>query len=319
MLRLLILEPEGYSQEAIDILRDFSDIDYGPLSRGELKKAISRYDGLIVRLGHKIDREILDNAINLKFIASATTGLNHIDCDYAKKLGIAILSLKGETDFLDSIHATAEHTWALILSLIRNIPVSMRNVYEGRWDRDAFKGSELFGKTLGVIGYGRLGKKIARYAKAFGMNVIVNDVKRVHPDEGITFASLDTLLEDSDIVTIHVPYTRANHNLISIEQINKIKQGAYLVNTSRGEVLDEHALLESLVSGHLAGAALDVMCGENEKDPRWMRSDPLIAYAREHTNLIITPHLGGCTFESMEKTEIFIARKIRSFLDRKRT
>jgi len=312
--RILNLEPEGYSPKALHVLTSFSEVDIGPMTRDELLTNISNYDGLIVRLNHRIDRQILDAAPRLKFIASATTGLNHIDCDYAQKCGISILSLRGEVAFLDSIHATAEHTWALILALIRHIPASTHDVHLGGWNRDAFKGSELSGKTLGIIGYGRLGKKVARYGTAFGMKVLLTDTKRIIPGDEMELVSLEELLTRSEIVSIHVPYNPTTHGFFGREQIQKMRNGSYLINTSRGEVIDETALLESLINGHLAGAALDVMRGENINDVNWINNDPLIRYAKENNNLLITPHLGGCTIESMEKTEVFIAQKIKNFL-----
>jgi len=315
-LRLLNLEPEGYSEKALEILRGFSDVAEGPLTREELLDCISHYDAVIVRLGHQIDETVLDAAKRLKVIASATTGLNHIDCTYAKIRGIEIISLRNETEFLDTIHATAEHTWALILSLIRNVPTAVQHVNSNGWNRDIFKGSELYGKTLGVIGYGRLGKKVAGYGVAFGMEVLTTDIKPVKVDSGVDLVSLNELLSRADIVTIHVPYDTTTHAFLGENEIKTMKFGSYLLNTSRGEVLNESALLESLRGNHLAGAALDVMSGENIGDLNWLQTDPLIQYAKHHRNLLITPHLGGCTSESMEKTEIFIAQKLKSYFEK---
>jgi len=268
---------------------------------------------LVVRLGHKIDKTVLEAATGLKVVASATTGLNHIDCTYAEMSEIEIISLLNETEFLNTIYATAEHTWALILSLIRNIPVAVQHVNNNNWNRDLFKGYELHGKTLGVIGYGRLGRKVAGYGIAFGMKVLVADSKRVETGSGINLVPTSELLSCADIVTIHVPYNASTHTFIGKNEIRSMKLGSLLINTSRGEVLDESALLESLKDDHLGGAALDVMSGENIGSPEWMQDDPLIAYAKQHRNLLITPHLGGCTCESMEKTEVFIAQKLKSY------
>lgn len=309
--RILNLEPEGYSTNALAILQSFSYVESGPCSREELLEWIPRYDAIIVRLSHKIDDEVLDKAKKMKVIASATTGLNHIDCKYAEKLGIKIISLKGETEFLDSVYATAEHTWALILSLLRNIPASVQHVFKYGWDRNTFKGLELYGKTLGIIGYGRLGKKVAHYGIAFGMEVLIYDIRKQQPNGKITFVSLKDLLNKSDIVTLHITHNASTHHFFDNNKISQMKNGSFIINTSRGEVIDEAALLNALKMGRIAGAALDVMCGENISNPRWLQSDPLLEYAKNHSNLIITPHLGGCTFESMEKTEIFIARKIK--------
>lgn len=311
-LNILNLEPHGYSIAAKDILNSIGIVDTGPLSRDELLKKIKNYDVLIVRLGHFINEEIIEAASRLKVIITATTGLNHIDLNAAAKRGITVLSLKGENVFLQEIHATAEHTWALILALLRKIPGAHTSVLNNLWDRDSYKGQELCGKTLGIVGLGRIGRKVAHYGSAFGMKVIACEKKELpNIPPGVLVDSIENTLALSDIISIHVDYTEANHDLFGRDEIAKIKKGAYLINTSRGEVLNETALLEALINGHLAGAALDVLCGENRNTKT---SANLINYAKTNNNLIITPHIGGCTEESMEKTEIFMAKKLRNYL-----
>ncbi len=316
-LKILNLEPDDYSAEALAILEKFSHVDTGPLSREELKTSIGSYDILIARLGHKIDKEILEAADNLKAIVTATTGLNHIDTVEAEKRKIRVLSLQGEREFLDTITATAEHTIALILSLIRNIPASCANVLDNHWDRDSFKGIDLANRTIGIIGYGRLGGLVAHYASALGMRVLAHDVKDMTDTETVKFVSMEELLKSSDIVSLHVLYTPETHHLIDASCFKKIKEGAVFINTARGELVDEQALLKALESGHLAGAALDVIEGENIKNTNWMENDPLICYARKHSNLLITPHIGGATYDSMAKTEIFMANKLQKFIEEK--
>ena len=306
-MRILNLEPQDYNPDARAILDKIGTVENGPLSRAALKKSIGIYNVIIVRLGHKIDREILKGAQNLKVIVTATTGLNHIDEADARKHGIEILSLKGEREFLESIHATSEHTFALLLSLIRNIPSSFCDIRSRKWSRDAFKGIELNGKTLGIIGYGRIGSKVAKYGESFGMKVIANDILDI---PGVNITDFETLLKKSDIVSIHVPYSEKTHEMISRKEFSKMKQGGVFINTARGEVVDEKALLEALKSGHLAGAALDVLQGENSGKKSWMKNDPLIRYACRNSNLLITPHTGGATRDSMAKTEIFMAEKL---------
>lgn len=310
-LKVLNLEPEGYSREARSIIESIADIDDGPLSREMLIRNIEKYDVLIVRLGHKIDKEIIDAATNLKTIVSATTGLNHIDLEETERKSIKVLSLKGETVFLSNIHATAEHTWALLLSLVRKMPQAHMHALSGGWNRDCFKGNELNGRTLGIVGMGRIGSKVARYGLAFGMDVIVCDEQdQINLPEGARKKGLKELLQISDIVTIHINYNYENHGIFGEAELTNMKEGSLFINTSRGEVVDENALLKGLRNGHLGGAALDVLCSEN--DPK-EASDGLIAYAKENDNLIITPHIGGCTYESMEKTEIFMAQKLLGY------
>ncbi len=306
-MKILNLEPKDYSPEAQAILEKIGSVDNGPFSRAQLKKVIGGYDVLITRLGHQIDAEILAQAKKLKVIVTATTGLNHIDTAETEKRKIEILSLKGEREFLDGIHATAEHTMALMLSLVRNIPASVCDVCDGNWNRDAFRGAELAGKTLGIVGYGRLGSKVAKYAEAFGMKILANDILDI---AGINMIDLDTLLSQSDIVSLHVPYSDRTHEMIGEAQFKKMKKGAFLINTSRGGVVDEAELLDALKSGQLAGAALDVLQDENSGKKGWTKKNPLIQYARNNSNLIITPHTGGATFDSMAKTELFMAQKL---------
>lgn len=315
--KILNAEPLGYCAEAREILESFGAITDGPMTRDALAAAIGDYDAVIVRLGYKLDAEILARAGRLRAIVTATTGLNHVDLAEAERRGIAVLCLRGEREFLDNVFATAEHTWALLLSLLRHIPESSRDVVAGGWNRDRFKGRELNGRVLGVLGCGRLGVKVAGYGAAFGMEVLVSDVKAIDLSGfggKVRQVPAAELYARSDIVSLHVSYDESTHHLVGDEAFSAMKPGAVLVNTARGEVIDEAALLAALRSGKLSGAALDVLSGENSGDPRWRESDTLISYARENANLLITPHIGGATYDSMKKTEIFMAEKLRRFV-----
>ena len=163
MTRILNAEALGYCDEARVILRELGEVAEGNLDREELLARLPGYDVLIVRLAHQVDREVIDTGRHLKVIVSATTGLDHIDTSYAASKGIAVLSLRGEAAFLDSIWATAEHTWALLLAVLRRIPQAFASARAGHWDRDLFRGNELAGKRLGIVGLGRVGRKVARY------------------------------------------------------------------------------------------------------------------------------------------------------------
>ena len=311
MNKILILEPESYSPQALEILRGLGVLELNTLKAPDLPQDIGDYDVVIARLAYRLDASFLEQARNLKVIVSPTTGLNHIAVDAAEKRGIRVLSLKGETDFLKSVTATAELSWGLLLALIRHLPAATEDVLSAEWRRDLFKGHELSGKIIGIIGCGRLGRHVARYAEAFGMRVIINDIKTV---EGYTQVSLDDLLAQADVVSIHASYNESTHNLLGARQFGLMKQGALLTNTARGEIVDEAALLDALESGRLAGAALDVVTGENAGKSDWLHHDPLLAYARAHQNLLITPHIGGATTESMAKTEIFMANKLAALI-----
>lgn len=310
-MKLLITEPLGFHEESLKKLQNFFHVDFGSFSRNELKEIIHLYDGIIIRLYHYLDKELLFFAKNLKFIASPTTGLNHIDLFVAKKLNIEILSLKNEAEFLEDIHATAEHTWALLMAIIRKIPLAYRSVIEGNWNRDDFISNELNGKTLGIIGYGRIGKKIFKFAKCFGMNVIVNDIASTHLSQKET-SGLINLFKKSDIVILSTSYSDKYIKFINKKHFHASKKPFIFINTSRGELVNEDDLISGLEDGIIAAAALDVVKNENQllKDKN---SSKIIQYAKHNDNVLITPHIGGATEESMRKTEKFITEKVLDF------
>jgi len=312
VIKVLNLEPKEYSKEAKRILETFARVSDGPCTRTELLDIIKDYDALIVRLAHIIDAQVIKAATKLRVIASATTGLNHIDLEYLRDRDIMVLSLKNEVEFLDDVHATAEHTWAMILALLRKIPAAYQSVLNGEWDRDSYKGHELNAATLGIVGLGRIGSKVARYAEVFGMKVIAyTDKYREKPPYIELVNNLDQLLELSDIITIHVPLNAGTENMIAENEFLQMKENALFVNTSRGEIVDEHALIRALEKGRIAGAAVDVICHEERMIPKGHSS--IVNFARQDARLLITPHIGGATYESMEKTEVFIAEKLAKY------
>ena len=270
-------------------------------------------DGLVVRLGVVLNSEFLSRFKDIKFIATITTGLDHIDLEFCNNNNINIISLKNEIGFLQKIHATPEYTWGLLLSLMRRIPWAYESVLEGRWDRNSFFGNELYGKCFGVIGFGRVGKMLGRYASAFGMSVNAYDIKIIS-DHGykISQVSLETLLKTSDIISINLHLNKETKYFLNDKHFKMMKKGAILLNTSRGALIDEKALLNALEQKQIAGAALDVLTDENVEG---VISDkhPLLSYASRNDNLLITPHIAGSAYESMKSTAIFIAEKIRSF------
>lgn len=313
MIKILNAEPSNYSQEARRILLSIGELHESPLTRDDLLKCLKDFDVLIVRLGIQVDRDLILCSPRLKAIVTPTTGLDHIDTEVASKRGVAVLSLKGESEFLRSIHATAEHTWALLLALTRNIPAAAVSVKRGEWNRDLFRGTELFGKILGIVGYGRIGQRVGAYGQAFGMQTIAYDPGKVDfPPQVEKCHTLQVLLGVADVVSLHVPLNENTKALIGYGEFNIIKKGAFLINTSRGRLVDEDALLKALETRRLGGAALDVVEGEPTFPDGKTRL--LVEYAKAHANLIITPHIGGATFESMEKTEIFMANKLKTFL-----
>lgn len=310
--KILNIEPDNYSPAARQILNAFAEVDERPCTPEQLPDIIGDYDVLMVRLKHYIGPDILKQGNRLKAIVTATTGLDHLDQNTAQAQGIQIFSLRGEIDFLRSIPATAEHTWALLLALVRNLPAAVQDVKTGRWHRDDFRGHELAQKTIGIVGHGRIGEKVARYALAFGMRVLAYDPYQAElPPDVQRVDTLNALLAQSDIVSIHVPFNAETTNLIGSVELSHMRPDAVLINTARGAIVDEAALLSALQNQQIAGAALDVLAGESETPPSV--SHPLVQYANAHRNLIITPHIGGATFESMANTEIFMAQKLARF------
>jgi D-3-phosphoglycerate dehydrogenase len=224
--------------------------------------------------------------------------------------GIAVLSLRGERGFLDQVTATAELTWGLLLALTRRIPAASRAAAAGAWDRDAFRGHDVAGKRLGIVGLGRLGRIVAGYGRAFRMSVAAHDPQTDAWPESVARAeSLQALLAQSDVLSLHLPLSRETTGLIDAKALSALPDGAILLNTSRGAIVDEGALLAALMSGRLAGAALDVLSDETA-----VAASPLIAFAKQHERLLITPHIGGASHEAMARTEIFMAEKLARHL-----
>lgn len=313
MLHILNAEPLQYSAQARSVLTSLGHVVEADLDQDGLLAQVHHADILIIRLRNFIGREIMDAAPNLKAIVSATTGLDHIDTAYAAEKGIVVLSLRGEVEFLSTIPATAEHTWALLLALSRRLPQAYQSVLLGEWDRDRFRGHDLAGKRLGIVGLGRIGKKIAQYGIAFNMQVHAYDPYCkdwvLHVERHKTLESLCCV---SDILSLHVPLNEETRNLISTRELAWLPRGALLLNTARGAVLDEDALLDALKNGQLSGAALDVISDETFS-PR-PQTSRLIRFAEQESILLLTPHIGGATIESMHMTELFMANKLLRFL-----
>jgi D-3-phosphoglycerate dehydrogenase / 2-oxoglutarate reductase len=316
-MKVLISEPENYSQDAINIYKEIGPT-YKLDSGDDLNAALlSDVEILVIRLRYFIGSEVMDSAPKLKFIVSPTTGLNHIDLSNASMRGIKVLSLKGEVNFLKCIPATAEHTLALMLSLVRRLPSAVVSVNQGFWERDNFIGKELKGKSLGILGFGRIGTQVANYARAFGMKVYAYDLKKDIHSDFVTFLSdPNQLVALVDIVSVHIDLNDQTYNFINKDLLSYFKVGSYLINTSRGEIIDEKSLLKALESNRIAGAALDVLSDENNSQ-KSRSTHRLLEWARKNTNrLIVTPHIGGATSESMSHTEKFMAKKVLNHIDK---
>lgn len=306
-MKVLITEPLDFGQENLYLLQEIAEVSKGPFPRTDLLKAVEEVDVLMIRLGHLIDKEILDAAGNLKFILTPTTGLNHIDLQEAKRRGVKVISLKGETEFLAGIPSTAEHTWALMLSLLRKIPAAHHHVVDGNWNRDHFKAHNLYHYKLGILGFGRVGKQIAEYAKVFKMPYIFYDKDPSLKNQPNAVEDLEQFMAEIDVLSIHIPLNTANTGFLNETNLKYLKPSAYMVNTSRGEVVDEKFLAGMLMQKKISGLATDVLSSENSPEAR--ANNPLIMAAQNLNNIIITPHIAGATYESMWKTEEFVIRK----------
>jgi D-3-phosphoglycerate dehydrogenase len=303
---VLFLEHEGFSEQAKAKLSEHFDVAYSNITDlGDFKGKAHVY-GLFVRLKSRIDSTVFDHFPHLKFIISPTTGHDHLDLDAMRNRGIHMVSLKGEAEFLASVTATAELTWGLILSLTRRIPQALNHVAAGGWERDLFRGIDLSGRTLGIVGYGRLGQIIEKYAHAFRMKMLINDIEPRDPKYG-RLVPLNRLLSESDIVTVHVDVNPTSVNMFGESEFRRMKPSALFINTSRGELVDEDALVRALRERRLAAAAIDVIREEQSG-----RSDSALLRARIELQgqLLVTPHIGGASWDSMAKTENFIVEKL---------
>lgn len=312
-MRILLAEKSSFSTRGVQAFSRIAPTDALDLTQDQLRDAVKDYDILVVRLGLHVDKSVLVAGQRIRVVGTPTTGLDHIDLEAARERNVAVLSLKGESAFLDEVYGTAEHTFALLLSLIRQIPSAFQAVKDYTWRRDLYRGTELYGKVLGIVGFGRLGRMVYQYGLAFGMKVLVYDpYQRTLPDGIEACASLKDLLVASDVISLHIPLNADTEGMFSDEHFALIRPGSVLINTSRGQIIDEAALLRALQSKSLAGAALDVLRDEHLLDRD--KTNPLIEYACNHANLIITPHIGGATQESVEKADLFLANKIAQFL-----
>lgn len=263
-------------------------------------------------LGIKIGKELLDDVENFQCVVSPTTGLDHLDIDYLMDRGIKVIHLGQLKDQIKEVFATAELTWGLLLAVSRHLVIAHQHVSKGLFDREVFLGRELQGRTLGVIGYGRLGKKVSEYGQAFGMNVKITEIdaqKTLELPQAVERVDLDRLLIESDVISIHLPLTHETEKYIDGKKISKMKAGAILINTSRGEVLDETAATEALKSGRLYGVGVDVLSGELSEnfDPL---SSPLVLASINGLNVVITPHIGGWAENAVMKTRDLVAEAL---------
>ena len=299
-----ILITDEIHKEAVEILKKVGDVEIATnLSREELKRKIEDVDVIVVRSGTKLTRDILECAKKLKIIARAGVGVDNIDVEYATERGIIVVNSPDASSI-----SVAELTIGLMLAAARNIPQATASLKRGEWDRKSFKGIELYGKTLGVIGLGRIGQQVVKRARAFGMNIVGYDPyipEEVARDLGVKLLNdINELCKVSDFITLHVPLTPKTRHMIGREQISLMKKNAIIINCARGGLIDEEALYEALRDRRIRSAALDVFEEEPPKDNPLLKLD----------NVIGTPHQGASTEEAQKSAGIIVAEQIVKIL-----
>jgi len=302
-MRVLVSDP--IAEEGIEVLRREFEVDVRTgISKEELVRIIPEYDALVVRSETKVTPEVIEAGSALKVIGRAGVGVDNIAVDAATRRGIIVVnSPEGNTI------AAAEHTMALLLAMSRNIPQAVASLRAGEWKRSKFVGVEVYGKVLGIIGLGKIGREVARRARGFAMEVIANDpfITAEQAERlGVSLVELDELLRRSDYVSIHVPITKDTRRLLSAERLAVMKPGARIVNCARGGIIDEEALLDAVREGRIAGAALDVF----EKEPP-DPDDPILKCEQ----IVVTPHLGASTREAQIGVAVDVAEQIVDVLN----
>jgi D-3-phosphoglycerate dehydrogenase len=300
-----VLLTDNIAKEALEVFNEYGDIDatsIGTPDKEELKQMLHDYHAIIVRSPTKMTKDVIEAGTNLKFIGRAGVGVDNIDVDAATARGITVMNSPGGNTV-----STAEQTCALLMALARRVPQADRSMRAGEWERSALKGVELSGKTLGVIGLGRVGREVARRMLGFDMRVVATDpyiAAEVAEEMGAEFADLKTVLREGDFITVHVPIGPETRGMISTGEIEQMKDGVFLVNCARGGVVDEKAVEKALASGKVSGVAFDVF----EQEPPG--ENPLFSNERS----VFTPHLGAATREAQLRVAVDVARNIADAL-----
>jgi D-3-phosphoglycerate dehydrogenase len=272
------------------------------ISGPDLLAAVADVEGIVVRSDTRITEEVIAAAPRLRVLGRAGAGVDNIDVEAATRRGVVVMNAPGENTI-----SAAEHTLSMILALARRIPQADRSMRAGKWERGRFLGVELFGKTLGILGLGKVGREVAARARAFGMEVIGYDpvlTEEVAARIGVALVPVEAIFERSDVITLHIPLTAETRHMIGRDQLRRCKDGVRLINVARGGIIDEAELLKALQSGKVAGAALDVF----EAEPP--AGSPLLTL----DTVITTPHLGASTQEAQEKVAARIAEQIAAYL-----
>ena len=298
----------------IEIFQKYFECDFCEYNEDYFIKNISKYTILVPHLYLDLSSKLIGQANNLKYLFTPSTGTNHIDLQAVKENDINFYCLSDNADFISEISSTAELAWLLILSANRRIiPLNRRVISENSWKNNDIRGYQLKNKTIGIIGFGRLGKMVYEYAKSFDMNILIYDI-----DENSVLGyenhviDFDELIKSSDIITLHPKLNETSFEMINKRSIGLMKDGVIIINTSRGDVINSEDLLSSLESGKVGFAALDVL--KNEFHSGKLPNDPLIEYALDQNNsdkILITPHAGGATLDAHKVVFKHVAKTLR--------
>ncbi len=300
-----VLVSDAINAEGLQPLLEYEEAEIIEKKVTDPEVDLETIDALLVRSATKVTEELMEKMPRLKIIARAGVGVDNIDVNAATKRGIIVVNAPDGNTI-----SAAEHTFAMMASLVRNIPQAHQSVKNLEWKRSAFVGTELHGKTLGIVGLGRIGSELAKRAKAFAMNIKVYDpflTKERAAKIGVESCSLDEVLEQSDIISVHTPLTPETKGLIGDEAIQKTKKGVFFLNCARGGIIDEEALEKYLANGHVGGAALDVFTQEPPGEHPLFKFD----------NVIVTPHLGASTKEAQLNVATQVAKEVRLYLEGK--
>ena len=281
-------------------------------SKEKIEAKIHKYDGIIIRSRFTIDKQFFDKAVNLKFIGRVGAGLENIDCDYAKHKGVTLIAAPE-----GNRNAVGEHTLGMILSLFNKLNKADQEVRQGKWLREDNRGIELDGKTIGIIGYGNMGRAFAKKLRGFDVEVLCYDIKNNVEDDNCKQVSLEELQNKSDVVSLHTPETPLTMGMINTKLINKFKKPFWFINTARGKSVVTKDLVEALKSGKILGAVLDVLEYEKSSFEQLFSSDKLpeaFQYLIHAQNVILSPHVAGWTVESKAKLAQTIVDKIKAFV-----
>jgi len=279
-------------------------------SKPEIEAKIHEYEGLIIRSRFAIDKQFLDKAINLKFIGRVGAGLENIDCEYAEQKGVYLISAPE-----GNCNAVGEHALGMLLSLFNKLNKADKEVRQGEWLREDNRGIELDGKTVGLIGYGNMGKAFAKKLRGFDVEVLCYDIKENVGDENGKQVSLQELHERADVLSLHTPQTNLTLNMVNTEFINKFKKPFWLINTARGKSVVTSDLVQALKSGKILGAGLDVLEYEKSSFESLFTSNmpEAFQYLIQSENVLLTPHVAGWTKESKEKLAQTIVDKVANY------